>query len=908
MKKLLAAAMAAMAAVGAMAEDAYLEADGTQFVMVNYKANAKTRIVADFQYTDVSALQALFGSGSGLTGADGARICFWINGGANPETCINALWSGRFVTGFDTRRHQVELDVPSFKATLKSADAADIVKTHVSSTITTDKFPLGIFGSTQVSLVKGAYLAKARIYTFKVYEGDDLLLDLVPCRKGGQGGFYDTKSGDFYPSVTASDLVAGGDGVMELEGDPYVSSPDGKVSVMTDYLVNPDTCIEADFAFIDGETTQQFLFESDDTGNPYGRIYVTGQLNVGWTFHDTAAYSSFLSVADGKTAIPLVAGKRMRAVLDGGNSTVLLTCAGVTNACSEMTGTRTKTGKNPLRLFSNATGKANFGKVKLYGFKISENGVLLHDYRPMSCNGVGVLRDAVTGQTVFSNTSTPLSYGGPIKEEPYVESKGGQIVVLDYKANAKTVVEVEFSHFTKQSSTQPLFGTSALRLWQNGNGNQEFYAHGAWSGGSSGVPDGKHHTAVIDIPASMVHYRDGAYNRNSIDMTGKGGYKAEFPEDTYGLGVFRLNTSTLNANDTGAARVYSIRVTEDGELKRLYLPYVKNDEVGFRDQVTGNFFGAALTVVTDSTTKGLVGGGDIETDGKSPDAYVESDTSQYIQTGYFPKPNTKLELDFQMTQIKKDYYLMGCEESPYWRIYCNYLCKFTFLSHATATSSAVQTIPGDYQRHVATVDVKKGTLGITKADGTTASYTLSGVSVATSAVQLGLFARQEKGTGTTHYGNTPMKVYSLRLWEDDALVHEFLPYKDGDVIGFRDTQTGNVITNCKANANSFKIGGMGVGGSGSVFKVAPQDCTVGVGDTRTLSAYAPGAVEYVWKKDGVVVEGATTGSLEVGWQKKPRESAYSVTPVYDIYGTRVEGAAATAEVAYERQGMVIFVR
>jgi len=675
------------------------------------------------------------------------------------------------------------------------------------------------------------------------------------------------------------------------------------------YFVTSNTCIEADFAFIDGETTQQFLFESDSVINPYGRLYISGGKNYAWTFHDTAAYTTFVSVGDGESSIPLVADKRWRLILNGGSSLAVLTCSGVTNSyVTPLTGTRSKTGQVPLRLFSNATGVANFGKVKLYGFKISENGVLLHDYRPMACAGVGVLRDVVTGRTLLSNTSTALSYGGKIKEDPYVESKGGQMVKLDYKPNAKTVVTVEYSHYAKRAGTT-LLGNGDMRVWLNGGSNQEFFTHGAWSGGGSGAPDGKRHTAVIDVPASMVYYQEGVSNRWSTSMTAKSGYTADVSESAYALGVFRLNSETVDTNYTGVARVYSIRVAEDGVLKHLYLPYVKNFEVGFRDQVTGNFFGAGLTALTDSLTTGLIGGGDIETDGRSPDAYIESDTSQYIQTGYYPTPNTKVELDFQMTKIKKDYYLMGCEKSPFWRVYCNYLSKFTFLSHASVNSSgAIQAMPADYGRHVATIDIKNGTLNIAHAGGTRLSDTLTGVSTATSAVQLGLFARQEPNVDY-HYGRTPMKVYSLRIWEGETLVRELLPYKNGDVIGLRDTKTGVVLENCVSGANPFVIGGMGVGGSGDEFEVEPQDCVVPVDGQGELSAWAPGAVRYVWKKDGEVVAGESGAMLAIPWtQGRPHQHVYTVTPVYNVYGNEVKGSPVSATAENAKRGHVILLK
>lgn len=113
----------------AFAEDAYLESDGTQYVPINYRANAKTRIVVDFQFVKVGSQRAVFGSwgGGDEEGLKGAGTCvgFWANNAQNPEGTINGKWSGRLKTapgsnsdGMDMARYQVTADIPNFKFTL----------------------------------------------------------------------------------------------------------------------------------------------------------------------------------------------------------------------------------------------------------------------------------------------------------------------------------------------------------------------------------------------------------------------------------------------------------------------------------------------------------------------------------------------------------------------------------------------------------------------------------------------------------------------------------------------------------------------------------------------------------------------------------------------------------------------
>lgn len=80
------------------------------------------------------------------------------------------------------------------------------------------------------------------------------------------------------------------------------------------------------------------------------------------------------------------------------------------------------------------------------------------------------------------------------------------------------------------------------------------------------------------------------------------------------------------------------------------------------------------------------------------------------------------------------------------------------------------------------------------------------------------------------------------------------------------------------------------------------------GTTTLGPVYAPGAVKYVWTKDGEVIADANGPSLDIAWQKKPAAATYAVKPVYNVYGTETEGEASICEVSFARAGLAILVR
>ena len=77
-----------------------------------------------------------------------------------------------------------------------------------------------------------------------------------------------------------------------------------------------------------------------------------------------------------------------------------------------------------------------------------------------------------------------------------------------------------------------------------------------------------------------------------------------------------------------------------------------------------------------------------------------------------------------------------------------------------------------------------------------------------------------------------------------------------------------------------------------------------------VTAFAPGAVRYIWTRTGSVLAGAGSSELEVAWEKPKTAGTpiYGVTPVFLKDGVEVLGTESTAEVTMEPLGMVLVIR
>ena len=174
---------------------------------------------------------------------------------------------------------------------------------------------------------------------------------------------------------------------------------------------------------------------------------------------------------------------------------------------------------------------------------------------------------------------------------------------------------------------------------------------------------------------------------------------------------------------------------------------------------------------------------------------------------------------------------------------------------------------------------------------------------------LSLFARFTDAAGTTFGNPAKARIYSVRIYESDALVHEFLPYSRGGVTGFYDTVTGDVIS----NGSSFTFGGAGQDyGQLKAYIKPGYDDRIDYGETTTLTAYAPGATSYRWLMDGQPVAGGTDGVLDVEWARGGAKTddgyvhAYQAIAVFN--DNRESEPTEAATVTCAPRGVVITVK
>ena len=204
-------------------------------------------------------------------------------------------------------------------------------------------------------------------------------------------------------------------------------------------------------------------------------------------------------------------------------------------------------------------------------------------------------------------------------------------------------------------------------------------------------------------------------------------------------------------------------------------------------------------------------------------AYIESDGTSGISTGYKLKSTTRIEVDFAIvtTNGTSTGRIFGADRSHtalklsgslyidasgYWRIHVgngtNY--KDHYLKGG-ATSGTLNLF--DTLRHTAIIDYTNkvfsidGINGAKLENGFQTSPSVYPVDGSECIEPLALFARQN--ASGVFERQSKARIYRVKIYENDTLVHDFQPFVSGGVPGFRDAKTSTFICNEGAPDGAF---------------------------------------------------------------------------------------------------------
>lgn len=233
------------------------------------------------------------------------------------------------------------------------------------------------------------------------------------------------------------------------------------------------------------------------------------------------------------------------------------------------------------------------------------------------------------------------------------------------------------------------------------------------------------------------------------------------------------------------------------------------------------------------------------------DAYIANEGLCGLDTGYYVKPTTRVELDFELLEAENntdaDWYILdersmeggAPANTHYFNLYFvktsgSNANKFGWSCVASASNAYKTTgVPGDTKRHLAVIDAKKGK-GYFYTEGDLAKeYDFPDVfTTPIPGNTLKLFGRYNF-TGASF---PKAKIYGFKIFEytnatDKVLVRDYIPAVKCGVVGLYDTVAGGFLSNGRNASGNNSIGVFAAGGT--LPEVPDDPCIISDGTPKT---------------------------------------------------------------------------
>jgi len=464
------------------------------------------------------------------------------------------------------------------------------------------------------------YKSKARCYSLKLWEGESLVRDFRPCLKRGSGALYDQVSGKIFRA---------GAGTLRTGRLPVAGKPDYFVNYIaskgdnyfdTGIRARNDTRAAGDFQLTNSKRNveeerygyfgvplkheERTVLGACASGGG-SRYYFCHMPNAQYWigYGDLKFYpSTYTTDATGavwEARCELYTSRHTFDVaLEDGRQSVVLD--GKEICVSNATGS-VDAGCNLYVFACNSGGTANYlVNARLYSLQIwqkPETGgdyVLVRNYRPCMKNGMAGLYDEVNDQVVYPVNFIPKDCIGsvvytddmkPVEVLEYVDSNCSQWVDTGVTGRVDTVAEFTMAWLNSGADPDVGFlgsrqnsGDTRFYMWHDAHNSQSFaYGDFRYINGldetSPNWRDDPNHIPIVE--GEVLHVKTSFLaNGQTIFVNGRKALNVAYGDNLntgYPMYLFAYNNYGSAACKC-AARLYSLKIWQDGKLVRNFLP------------------------------------------------------------------------------------------------------------------------------------------------------------------------------------------------------------------------------------------------------------------------------------------------------------------------------------------------
>lgn len=363
----------------------------------------------------------------------------------------------------------------------------------------------------------------------------------------------------------------------------------------------------------------------------------------------------------------------------------------------------------------------------------------------------------------------------------YIESSGTQYIDTGVKPNNNTRVVLDAQNLVTPSNNSFLFGARTSASSKN-------YAL-LWAGAGHFRSD--YNTSISQkwsVDATKRYVFDKNKESTTIDGTTQSYTNTTFQCD-YSMYLFALNNAGAANANKASAKVYSCQIYDNGALVRAFVPCSDADgNVGLWDLVTETFHGNLGTGV-------FVAGPAIS---YARVEYIESTGTQYINTEFIPKYNTRVLMDVSGLGTAKAF-LFGARDSA----------SATASKQFTVIRESATSIRSDYfgtNKALSVSDASSRSVIDKNANVTTLfGGTITNNAVSSGECSYSMLIFTANNIGEAFEPCAAYRLYSCQIYDDGTLVRDFVPaVRQDGTVGLLDKVSGVFFEN--AGSGVFQAG------------------------------------------------------------------------------------------------------
>ena len=516
--------------------------------------------------------------------------------------------------------------------------------------------------------------SKTRCYGLTIWQGSaeggamTKVRDFKPCVKDNRAGLYDTVSETIFYSGSGMDLTFDRNGDVP---DAFIDYVESFGNSYIDTKVTGRSGTAAKMEIVLKNNYDNAILASRDGNNRFYLIHNGGSSKWGYGY---GAFSSFGSFEEDKKYYidsSLATDSQIIKIGETGPDGAMTTYVNAASTTSIDTG-------RSLYLFccnqsGSALAKQYWGKARVYWLQLFQDGEMVRDFKPCLKYGQAALYDDVS-KTIFYPEGDPLGYDNSVAASPdevvyvdYIESDGFTHLDTQVAANSPTRATGAFSWTQMRTPDEEnayldedYHSYLACGCYNSGSDANRFYlvtqtSRKPWIGyGNNSASFGSAYAAGTKY-AFDVSFAAG---EQSFALTPDGGTTTTTTRTWTDEATGHGNLYLFACNDAknkkpiyrSAARCYGLTIYQGGETPvRNFKPCVKDGQAALYDTVSQRIFYPVPAIPAEGNTGAIA-----EESTRSPiDAYleyVETDGTQYIDTGVVGKSGTTAE--FKETCLK----------------------------------------------------------------------------------------------------------------------------------------------------------------------------------------------------------------------------------------------------------------